>query len=571
MKMYTCHSGPLFVVFCLFIVRTVGVELTFTPPIESGEEFEARIVEFYEDADSMLRDNIEQYIRELYAGKSEYFSDLIDENSLDYINGSITYLREDIENSLLCFQELCERTGFSNPRYVLGYAKALSKSGHPRFALNVIKNGIEKSLDPVNNLYDYLLQIEGLEFSARRVEKAQILAKFVTIRPDNNHAVWYELARHLIRLYNDGMPRDIDVEHDSDMINYKKFLSLLSLGLQLYPRSFSIIQATAILHLLAAPNDEFDSMCACHLLQRYLDFARLDPVVRDISEALSLLDEVVVSIESRIGRKVLESDYQNLQGCHDLISTNYITVKSAGKDALSINDAEFGIEEHGLWIHMGCVDEAVCPRQGWTIVDIVSTSTVVHRQLTSSNLSELISGSVEKFYSSHTLEHLSPVFGRDTHEKGYSELCQTLAEINRVLKIDGNLYVSVPDIDILISIYVQENMTLAQKNSVLTIMFGGQDTQYNFHKMGWHFENLAITLEEFGFCSIERVKSLDIFPLDASNAMVMLEGKEFGLGNIHSPLPFSINVRAKKCLDIDKRQERKHDPVLKFRCLYPGS
>jgi hypothetical protein len=105
--------------------------------------------------------------------------------------------------------------------------------------------------------------------------------------------------------------------------------------------------------------------------------------------------------------------------------------------------------------------------------------------------------------------------------------------------VGGDLYVSVPDIIILSRMMTQNAISNAQKDIILSIIYGGQDTPYNYHKTGFYFEYLQKMLENVGFCNIQRVESFGIF--NDTSTMGLMVGDDFVF--------FSLNVQAQRCRD----------------------
>ena len=88
------------------------------------------------------------------------------------------------------------------------------------------------------------------------------------------------------------------------------------------------------------------------------------------------------------------------------------------------------------------------------------------------NLHGFPNGSVSVIYSSHALEHTSMVNG---------ETLRTLEEWRRVLRPGGLLMVSVPDFELLARLYLEPSFTDAVRLRLNTIMFGGQQDEYDYH------------------------------------------------------------------------------------------
>ncbi|AFY72730.1 hypothetical protein Syn7502_00580 [Synechococcus sp. PCC 7502] len=111
--------------------------------------------------------------------------------------------------------------------------------------------------------------------------------------------------------------------------------------------------------------------------------------------------------------------------------------------------------------------------------------------------------SIESIYASHVLEHF--YYGLD------DELIFTLAEWHRVLKIGGELMISVPDIQILCWLYSQPKLDVRNRFNIMRMMFGGQVNEYDVHKVGFDFDTLAMYLNEVGFTGYKRVSEFNLF------------------------------------------------------------
>ncbi len=139
-------------------------------------------------------------------------------------------------------------------------------------------------------------------------------------------------------------------------------------------------------------------------------------------------------------------------------------------------------------------------RAGWKILNI-QPGTHVDFVGSCTDLSRFASGSVDAIYASHVLEHL-----------GYlDELPQALKEFRRVLRQDGRLQVSVPDLEALCRLFLDPRLDMSMRFHVMRIMFGGQSNPYDFHKAGLTQEFLTDYLAVAGFRSIERVAGFELF------------------------------------------------------------
>lgn len=108
------------------------------------------------------------------------------------------------------------------------------------------------------------------------------------------------------------------------------------------------------------------------------------------------------------------------------------------------------------------------------------------------------SRSVSNIYASHLFEHFS--------EK---EVKKILKELHKLLQKDGEMRISVPDIDKIVKIY-SKNWEHFQKKGHSPwngLIYGGQSTKYDFHKTGFNAQWLRFLLQEAGFKQVEEYNS----------------------------------------------------------------
>lgn len=104
----------------------------------------------------------------------------------------------------------------------------------------------------------------------------------------------------------------------------------------------------------------------------------------------------------------------------------------------------------------------------------------------------------DEIYASHILEHVN------------EEPHKVLTEWNRVLKPDGRLYISVPDMTYLCQLFVTiKNM--ADRVKLLGIIFGGHTNEYDYHVYGYDKEILSKLLVSSGFVNVCSVEDFGIF------------------------------------------------------------
>lgn len=137
--------------------------------------------------------------------------------------------------------------------------------------------------------------------------------------------------------------------------------------------------------------------------------------------------------------------------------------------------------------------------------------------------------SVSKIYASHVLEHFS-------HE-----------EVNKILQIcynllsnDGELRISVPDIDQIVKIYTTnwKHFQTPPNSPWIGLIYGGQLTKHDYHKTGFNFCWIKYLLEQIGF--------RDIKQYGAKKFLARYNVKDASLAKEPFGEPFSLNVVARK-------------------------
>jgi len=138
-------------------------------------------------------------------------------------------------------------------------------------------------------------------------------------------------------------------------------------------------------------------------------------------------------------------------------------------------------------------------KDGWKILNIQKNDGVDFVG-SISDLSQFDDNSIEEIYASHVVEHVDQ-----------KNIKKTLEGIYRVLKNDGKFYISVPDLDVLCRIFIDNKAPAKVKFHVMRMMFGGQTDEFDYHYFGWNYEFLNSYLIEAGFKKNERVKSFNLF------------------------------------------------------------
>ena len=139
------------------------------------------------------------------------------------------------------------------------------------------------------------------------------------------------------------------------------------------------------------------------------------------------------------------------------------------------------------------------PKEGWKILN---SQPGPHVDFIGDirDLSSLESESCEEIYGAHILEHI-----------GQQDMVNTLKGIHRLLKPNGKLMISVPDLDVLCRLFIHPELNSSQRFHVMRMMFGGQVDPWDFHYIGLNFEILSSYLAASGFASCARIDSFGLF------------------------------------------------------------
>lgn len=162
--------------------------------------------------------------------------------------------------------------------------------------------------------------------------------------------------------------------------------------------------------------------------------------------------------------------------------------------------------------------------EGWEVLNTVTGDHVDHLG-NAMDLSKFPDNTFSALYASHILEHLDYK----------DELKATLREWRRVLRTGGKLYVSVPDMDTLCRLFIDNELDALERFLVMRMMFGGHLDEYDYHVVGLNQEFLDKYLLTTGFANPRRVENFGLFD-DAS-------GME-----LHG-VPISLNIIAEKPAD----------------------
>jgi predicted SAM-dependent methyltransferase len=158
---------------------------------------------------------------------------------------------------------------------------------------------------------------------------------------------------------------------------------------------------------------------------------------------------------------------------------------------------------------------------GWEVLNMNPAPYVDH-VCNANDLSRFAENTFAEIYASHIVEHLDYMgkpnaipagqrrwaFGQEVP----SELENALVEWNRVLVPGGKLLISVPDLDVLAKLIVDNyRLTVDERFSVMRMIFGGHLDQYDYHVVGLNESFLTIYLKASGYVNIAKVPGFGLF------------------------------------------------------------
>lgn len=156
-------------------------------------------------------------------------------------------------------------------------------------------------------------------------------------------------------------------------------------------------------------------------------------------------------------------------------------------------------EVEGLKLHIGA---GTINLEGWVNID-ARAANHIHLNTNSVMLDEFSNHSIAEIYMCHVLEHFT-----------LTEIESILNRYRQKLKIGGILRVSVPDFDLLVKIYEQTNKNL---KLITPSILGGQEYEYNFHKIIFNHELLVSILSKAGFKDIKEWKTAEVFGMNIND------------------------------------------------------
>jgi predicted SAM-dependent methyltransferase len=146
--------------------------------------------------------------------------------------------------------------------------------------------------------------------------------------------------------------------------------------------------------------------------------------------------------------------------------------------------------EH-LKLHVGCGDIRI---PGFVNVDIDPALSAVDVVDDAATLGRFAGGTAALIYACHVLEHFP-----------HDEVPRVLRRWHTVLEAGGELRVSVPDIDRIVTIYQRnwDHFHTPPHAPWIGLIYGGQLDAHDFHKTGFNFVWMKHLLEDSGFVDVE--------------------------------------------------------------------
>jgi len=137
---------------------------------------------------------------------------------------------------------------------------------------------------------------------------------------------------------------------------------------------------------------------------------------------------------------------------------------------------------------------------------------------------------IELIYSCHVLEHFS-----------IKDSIEILEMFYNFLKPKGELRISVPDLIKLTNIIKRRELYLKDLETIQSIIMGGQNTRYNYHKSVYWFDLLKENLIKTGFKDISKYPSYPHFLGEVKDTSLL---SFIGKSNVKTYI--SLNVKAIK-------------------------
>lgn len=159
-----------------------------------------------------------------------------------------------------------------------------------------------------------------------------------------------------------------------------------------------------------------------------------------------------------------------------------------------------------MWLHLGCGENLL---EGAINCDPFAPEADMH--VSATNLERVMSGSVDLVEHHHMIEHLTR-----------KEVLEGLAEWKRVLKRDGILVFTCPDLDEIARRWVRASEK-ERWGGLIDMIYGSQEHEGMFHRSGLNLARGRKVLEESGF---RILKSYARLPLRPTPSLLLVARKE---------------------------------------------
>lgn len=146
-----------------------------------------------------------------------------------------------------------------------------------------------------------------------------------------------------------------------------------------------------------------------------------------------------------------------------------------------------------LKLHLGCGKRYL---KGWYHIDAINHPNV-QMSADVSDLSLFPDACVDEIYASHVLEHINR-----------HKVVLVLKEWTRVLKSGGKLRIAVPNFEAVVDHYNEKR----DLSILMGLLYGGQDSELNYHYVTFDFEILKSILSDLGFNNIEQYDYRSFLP-----------------------------------------------------------
>jgi len=83
------------------------------------------------------------------------------------------------------------------------------------------------------------------------------------------------------------------------------------------------------------------------------------------------------------------------------------------------------------------------------------------------------------------------------------------------------VYISVPDLMVLTEIFLDPKTSVKMKHALMTIIYGGQINEFDYHKIGFYYELMEELLINADFCRVRKVEYFGFFN-DSSDLIIQV-------------------------------------------------